>query len=55
MLFRSIILGKYQNLDVVSMGPTMRSPHTTSERALIETVEPFYELLKKALKEVPVK
>lgn len=51
----SIILGKYPNLDVVSMGPTMRSPHTTSERALIETVEPFYELLKKALKEVPVK
>ncbi len=51
----SIILGKYPNLDVVSMGPTMRSPHTTSERAMIETVEPFYELLKKALKEVPVK
>lgn len=51
----SIILGKYPHLDVVSFGPTMRSPHTTSERALIETVEPFYALLTKALEEVPEK
>ena len=51
----SIILGKYPHLDVVSMGPTMRSPHTTSERALIETVAPFWALLKKTLEEVPAK
>jgi dipeptidase D len=51
----SIILGKYPHLDVVSMGPTMKSPHTTSERACIETVEPFWALLKKTLEEVPVK
>ena len=51
----SIILGKYPHLDVVSLGPTMRSPHTTNERALIETVEPFWALLKKTLEEVPVK
>lgn len=51
----SIILGKYPHLDVVSMGPTMKSPHTTSERALIETVAPFWELLKQALVEVPEK
>lgn len=51
----SIILGKYPHLDVVSFGPTMRSPHTTSERALIETVEPFWALLKKALEEIPQK
>lgn len=48
----SIILGKYPHLDVVSMGPTMRSPHTTSERALIETVAPFWALLKKTLEEI---
>ena len=42
----SIILGKYPHLDVVSMGPTLRSPHTTSERALVSTVEPFWKLLK---------
>ena len=51
----SVILGKYPHLDVVSLGPTMKSPHTTTERALIATVEPFWLLLKKALEEVPTK
>ena len=51
----SVILGKYPWLDVVSLGPTMKSPHTTTERALIETVAPFWELLKKTLADVPVK
>ena len=39
----------------VSLGPTMKSPHTTIERAYIPTVEPFWTLLKKALEEIPVK
>ena len=51
----SIILGKYPHLDVVSLGPTMKSPHTTIERAYIPTVEPFWTLLKRTLEEVPVK
>lgn len=51
----SIILGKYPHLDIVSLGPTLRSPHTTSERALIETVEPFWQLLVKTLEEIPAK
>ena len=51
----SVILGKYPHLDVVSLGPTMKSPHTTTERALIATVEPFWQLLKKTLEEVPAK
>ena len=51
----SVILGKYPHLDVVSFGPTMKSPHTTSERALIETVAPFWELLKKTLEDIPQK
>ena len=51
----SVILGKYPWLDVVSLGPTMKSPHTTTERALIATVEPFWQLLKKTLEDVPVK
>jgi len=51
----SVILGKYPHLDVVSLGPTMRSPHTTTERALIATVEPFYRLLTKTLADVPAK
>jgi dipeptidase D len=51
----SVILGKYPWLDVVSLGPTMKSPHTTTERALIETVAPFWQLLKKTLEDVPEK
>ena len=51
----SVILGKYPHLDVVSLGPTMKSPHTTTERALIATVEPFWALLKKALEVIPAK
>lgn len=51
----SIILGKYPHLDVVSLGPTLRSPHTTTERCLIPTVAPFWELLKKALEVIPEK
>ncbi|MBP3252537.1 MAG: aminoacyl-histidine dipeptidase [Prevotella sp.] len=51
----SVILGKYPHLDVVSLGPTMKSPHTTTERLLIETVAPFWQLLKKTLEDVPVK
>lgn len=47
----SVILGKYPGMDVVSLGPTLRSPHTTNERCLIATVEPFWQLLKKALEE----
>ena len=51
----SVILSKYPHLDVVSLGPTLRSPHTTTERALWATTEPFWALLKKALEEIPVK
>ncbi len=51
----SVILGKYPWLDVVSLGPTMKSPHTTTERALIETVAPFWSLLKKTLEDIPEK
>lgn len=51
----SVILGKYPHLDVVSLGPTLESPHTTTERALIGTVEPFWQLLKKTLADIPEK
>lgn len=51
----SVILGKYPWLDVVSLGPTMKSPHTTTERVLIETIEPFWQLLKATLADAPEK
>ena len=51
----SVILGKYPHLDVVSLGPSMKSPHTTTERCLIATIEPFWQLLQKTLEDIPVK
>ena len=51
----SIILGKYPHLDVVSLGPTIRSPHTATERFEIATAKPFWDLLLKTLEEIPAK
>lgn len=48
----SVILSKYPDLDVVSMGPTLRSPHTASERCQISTVAPFWELIKEVLRRI---
>lgn len=50
----SVILGKYPGMDVVSLGPTLRSPHTAKERLEISTVEPFWKLLVQTLEEIPV-
>ena len=51
----SIILGKYPQLDIVSFGPTIRSPHTAGERAHIPSVPKFWQFLVKTLEEIPVK
>ena len=51
----SVILGKYPGMDVVSLGPTIRSPHTAKERFEIATAEPFWNLLVQTLGESPVK
>jgi dipeptidase D len=51
----SIILGKYPQLDIVSFGPTIRSPHTPGERAHIPSVPKFWQFLTKTLEEIPVK
>ena len=51
----SVILGKYPGLDIVSFGPTIRSPHTAGERAHIPSVTKFWQFLVKTLEEIPVK
>ena len=51
----SVILSKYPGMDVVSLGPTIRSPHTAKERFEIATAEPFWNLLVQTLEEIPVK
>lgn len=51
----SVILGKYPNMDVVSLGPTLCSPHTTGERCQISTMLPFWKLLTATLEQIPEK
>ncbi|MBQ9559885.1 MAG: aminoacyl-histidine dipeptidase [Bacteroidaceae bacterium] len=51
----SIIGGVYPHMDLVSFGPTLRSPHTPDERCLIPSVEKFWNFLVKLLEEIPEK
>lgn len=51
----SIIGGVYPHMDLVSFGPTLRSPHTPNERCHIPSVAKFWTFLKALLKEIPVK
>ena len=51
----SIIGGVYPNMDLVSFGPTLRSPHTPNERCNIPSVAKFWVFLKELLKNIPVK
>jgi dipeptidase D len=47
--------GVYPNLDMISVGPTLRYPHSPDEKVNIETVKRFYKFVVETLKEVPVK
>ena len=49
----SIIGGVYPKMDLVSFGPTLRSPHTINERCSISSVEKFWVFLKALLKQIP--
>lgn len=40
-----ILISKKPDMDVVSMGPTIRGAHSPSERLKIDTVEPFWQTL----------
>jgi dipeptidase D len=44
---------RYPNLDMVSMGPTLRDVHTPDERLLIPTVEMVWDHLLLTLKNIP--
>ncbi|MBA4250712.1 MAG: cytosol nonspecific dipeptidase [Chlorobiaceae bacterium] len=50
-----IIGEKYPKMDMISFGPTMFGVHSPDEKLLIPTIEPFYELLKNVLKDIPKK
>lgn len=50
-----ILSGAYPNWDMVSMGPTLLSPHSPDERANIPSVQKAWDFLKAVLVAVPQK
>lgn len=49
----SLIGQVYPKMDLISFGPTLRSPHTPNERCFIPSVGRFWEFLKTLLAEIP--
>jgi dipeptidase D len=47
-----ILGGNYPHWDMISCGPTLRSPHSPDERVLIPTVEKWWNFLVEVLKNV---
>lgn len=47
-----VIGEKYQGMDMISFGPTLRGVHSPDERINIESVEMFWKLLIEVLKEL---
>lgn len=50
-----IIGANISGLDMISFGPTLRSPHSPDERVLIPTVAKFYDFLVATLEQTPIK
>lgn len=50
-----VIGAKYPNMDMVSFGPTMRSPHTPNERCHIPSVEKYWQFVLTTLERTPKK
>ncbi|MFA5849082.1 MAG: aminoacyl-histidine dipeptidase [Bacteroidales bacterium] len=50
-----ILGGTYSNWDMISCGPTIRSPHSPDERVNIKTVDKWWNYVVEVLKQVPVK
>jgi dipeptidase D len=50
-----ILGGTYPNWDMISVGPTIVSPHSPDEKAEIASVKKFWNYLVETLKNIPVK
>ncbi|PID90702.1 MAG: cytosol nonspecific dipeptidase [Bacteroidetes bacterium] len=50
-----LIGGVYPKMDMISFGPTIRSPHSPDERVKIDTVAMFWDFLVKVLADAPKK
>jgi dipeptidase D len=51
----AILGGIYPNFDMISIGPTIRYPHSPDEKVLIVSVAKFFDFLCGTLKQIPVK
>ncbi|MDD2962400.1 MAG: aminoacyl-histidine dipeptidase [Bacteroidales bacterium] len=47
--------GVYPNWDMISFGPTIRSPHSPDERVNVATVQKFWDFLVATLQDIPLK
>ena len=47
--------GKYPDMEMISFGPTLNSPHSPDERANIDSCKKFYEYLIATLEAIPEK
>ena len=47
--------GKYPDMEMISFGPTLQSPHSPDERCYIPSTKKFYEYLVATLEAIPVK
>ena len=47
-----IIGEKYQNMDMISIGPTIKYPHSPEEQVHVSTVDKTYKFVLKILEEV---
>jgi len=50
-----LLVAKYPNWDMISFGPTIRSPHSPDERVHIASVDKFWKFLVEILKNIPEK
>ena len=50
-----ILSGAYPHWDMVSMGPTLLSPHSPDERAYIPSVQKVWDFLQEVLVNIPRK
>lgn len=51
----SLIGEVYPKMDLVSFGPTLRSPHTPDERCNIPSVAKFWTFLRELIQQIPAK
>jgi dipeptidase D len=50
-----IIGSKSPNMEMISFGPTIRSPHSPDEKVNIKSVQKFWSFLQKTLENIPAK